>query len=311
MDTFLDCARRVLLRVPGAPLLLAEDWVVNAYRAFCAAHPWSFQRKDAALRFRVARSVACTVTQYSSTVTSAGLFLPADAGRQFRVTNTPIYTIQTVVDINTVTLDRNYEDSSGAVAGTILDAYPALPLDFGHFLSITNPYEQRVIQWGVSSEYLDEIDPYRVYAGSYLRLLAARKVSQVTATQYQYLYEGWPIIITARSYPYLYKTTPGTISEATTFTGILGQYASSVLVTGALLECSKWPGTTEHPNPYRSDPRLSQELQLDWDRQVQALWLQDDAAFPMQLIQTRQNPQQYSPSTEGLRQTDATITDYL
>ena len=290
--------------------MLVQDWVRDAYREFCSTHVWSFQRKDAALRFQLARSVAATVTQYSPTVTSAGLFLAADAGRQLRVTNTPIYTIQTFDNINQVTLDRDYEDASGAAAVTILDKYPALPVDFGHFLSITNPYEQRVIQWGLSSEYLDEIDPYRVYSGSFLRLLVARKISTVAATSAQYLYEGWPTIITARSYPYLYKTIPDAVNESTVFAGTLGQYASSVLKTGALLQCSKWPGTAERPNPYR-DATLVRELRGEWDKKVQELWLQDDAAFPTQVIQTSPNPRQYSPSTEGLRQTDASTGDYL
>ena len=313
-DSFLDVVRRVQLHVPDAPLLLIEDWVRDAYRDFSASHVWSFQRKDAALRFRGSRTISATFTQYSPTVTSAGLFVPTDAGRQIRVTSTPVYTIAAYIDPNTVTLERDYEDTGLTTVSTVLDLYPAMPLDFGHFLNVTNPYELRTIPWWISTDYLDKIDPTRILTGSLLRVLAARKISTVASTLGQYLYEAWPSITTARSYPYLYKMNPGTITESTIFNGTLGQYATSVLKAGALLACTRWPGTSDKPNAYRRDARLRLEVQAEWDHLVQSLWLQDDAAFPMQVEQANfrnQPPYALSFPTELLRETDATVSDYL
>src|SRR5204862_5635628 len=92
-DSFGDVWRIVHLHLPDADPLLVQDWVRQAYREFCGTNAWSFLRKESALRFLDARALTATPTQYSTTVTSAALFLPADEGRQIRASGRPIYTI--------------------------------------------------------------------------------------------------------------------------------------------------------------------------------------------------------------------------
>lgn len=316
-DTFIDTARRVRLHVPDAPFLLIQDWVRDAYRDFCNARQWSFLRKEAALRFNASRAVTVGVTQYSSTVTSAALFVAADAGRQFRIgtQGAPVYSIATFTNASTIVLDRNYEDDTqAAAAATILDVFPALPADFDSFIWVLNPYERRVIAHWVSQDWLNKVDPLRILTGSLLRVLSARKISSVASTSGRVLYEAWPYITSARSYPFLYKTTPGTVNESTNWVGLLADHGSTVLKHGALVHCSEWPGTAARPNPYHKSAALMVKLQDRFDKEVQRLWLIDDAMFPLQVEQASFRnlpPTGIGTPTELLRETDASVADYL
>ena len=66
------------------------------------------------------RSFSAAVTNGSAVVTSSGLFLPSDFGRELRVGSGPIYTISSFSDINQVVLDRPYTEASGSPTVTVL-----------------------------------------------------------------------------------------------------------------------------------------------------------------------------------------------
>src|SRR6266851_9635358 len=98
-DDFGTCWRAVRLYVPLAPTFLVREWVNDAWKKLARARHWAFLKGDLRLTIAASRAVSpVTVTNASATVTSAGLFLAADAGRQFRVGTIPTYTIQAVPD---------------------------------------------------------------------------------------------------------------------------------------------------------------------------------------------------------------------
>src|SRR5262245_2954594 len=96
-ETFTETWRAVRLHVPTAPHFLVQAWVQESWKKLARSRNWSFLRGELVLTINAARVLTVGVTQGSTTVTSAGLFLTTDAGRQFRVGTYPVFTIQTVV----------------------------------------------------------------------------------------------------------------------------------------------------------------------------------------------------------------------
>jgi len=95
-----------------------------------------------------------------ASVTSAGLFVAADAGRQFRVGSSPYYTIQTFTNANTIVLDRVYGETTSAVAvAEIFDGYATMPTDFASFRLIPDPYNQRRLAFWITEDQLNLLDP--------------------------------------------------------------------------------------------------------------------------------------------------------
>lgn len=312
--TFGDVWRQVRLRVPDAPPLLVRDWVMNAYRQFWDRRLWSQSIYQGQLTWADAVSnLACTVTYGSATVTSVGLFTSDMAGRQFRVGTYPIYTILTVPDANTLTLNEPYYGSpTGAITtGQVLDAYGTLPTDFGAFQVVVDPTNQRLIPWWATQQELVLIDPTRSSASSTPRLLVAAQESIYPTTLGQVQYEFWPKPTAAGVFPYYASRRPVPLSDTDTFRGILGT-RSDVLITGALAECATWPGTRDRPNPYFSLTN-AKWLSDSFTSLCNQLDLRDDDVYT-QTFDTipfqRWSGWAWAYNTHLLQQTDATIGDY-
>jgi len=172
-ETFGDCWRRVRLHVPAAPTFLAREWVNAAWKPLGRMRHWAFLQGELRLTIAAERALsAVTVTNGSTTVTSAGLFLAADAGRQFRVTSFPIYTIQTFTDANTIVLDTAYGEDDATAAAAIFDGYAVMPADFESFRLVADPYNQRRLAFWISADQLNIMDPTRQASDSGPRLLS-------------------------------------------------------------------------------------------------------------------------------------------
>ena len=308
--TFEQAWRRVLLYVPALPTFLARDFVQQAYGRASEMRPWAWLRKDLLLTTLASRTIAITVTNGSLAITSAALFVASDAGRQLKVGALPIYTIDTVTDASNAVLLETYAGASGAVDVTIFDAYLTMPADFGRFLTIVDPSNRRQIPFWLSDEYLNAIDPHRTHSGDPARALVSKGLSRRAATLGQVQYEWWPQPSAARTYPARYFTRPQTLADADTFKGVLAE-RGDVLITGALAEAARWPGTTERPNAYfnlQNHRMLVEQFRAD----LLSLELRDDDVFPMDLPQMPWH--EYGAwaayDTDLLRSTDATLAAY-
>jgi hypothetical protein len=310
-QTFSDAWRTVRLYAPSAPTFLVREWVNVAWKQLAAARRWGFQRGELALTINAARAItACTVTRGNATVTSAGLFLAADAGRQFRVATFPVYTIQTVTDVNTIVLDRTYGEDTATGAATIFDGFATMPADFGSFRVIADPYNQRRLAFWITEDQLNLLDPTRAAGDTGPRLLAARAPSTYTPTLGRVQYEYWPRPSAARSYPALYNKQAARLTDATTFTGVLADGAE-VLIAGALAQAAGWPGTGDKPNPY-FNLQIAREKKAEFAGGIQQLSLRDDEQYADDLATVhweRWALADLAYNDMALRATDASIAD--
>lgn len=310
-QTFGDVWRTVRLYVPSAPTFLVREWVNAAWKALGRQRSWAFLQDELRLTIAASRALsAVTVTTGSTTVTSAGLFLAADAGRQLSVKTLPVYTIQAFTDANTVTIDPAYGEDSGVVAATVLDAYAVMPADFGSFRIIADPYNQRRLAFWITQDQLNILDPTRQASDSGPRCLSAAPPSRYPGTLGQARYEYWPRPTAARSYPALYNKQAVAMDDTTVFTGVLAE-AADVLIAGVLAAAALWPGLRDHPNPY-FNTALARLKQTEFLEGIQRLSLRDDELAPDDLATVhweRWPLADLAYNDQALRATDATVSD--
>lgn len=312
-QTFRDLWGLIQLYVPSAPVSLVQSWVQTSYDDLVGKRHWSFLRTSAQLSTVASRSVSVTFTAGSKTITSAAGFVVAtDPGLQVRVgTGTPVYTIDTVTNVNTATLTQNYAGASGAATATISSIFLAMPADFRSVHSITDMSIMRPIAWWISRERLDLFDPGRISSSTRFRVLASANPSAVTSLLGQVTYEAWPYPTAAGLYQLEYFKRTDALSDDTAFTGPLATWTSA-LQKGALSEAAAWPGTPQQKNPY-FNLQLSMKLDAEFQAAVKALDLLDDDIYLMDLQQTdlsRFGLAALSADTTLMRQSDATLQDY-
>lgn len=311
MVTFGDVWRRVRLSVPGAPFGLCRQWTQQAYTTLAERRPWNWSRVHAQLTVPTARSVVATFAVGSQTVTAAGLFLATDVGVQIRVGTIPVYTIQTFVDVNTVTIDMPWTGVAGAQTAQILQMYQTMPADFGAFLLVIDPYNQRLIPWWYTQEDLARLDPIRSSSDATPRVLVSRQLSTVPATLGQVQYEWWPSPLQAKAFPYYYRQRPPTLADDDPLLGVIQQH-SDILETGALMRAARWPGTSAQKNPY-FNLGTYKALADEFDREMAKLELRDDDTNQdswTTLPYHRWATWDLTFDTRYLRSTDASVGDY-
>lgn len=312
-QTFGDAWRRVRLHAPAVPTFLAREWVNVAYKRLAKARHWTFLRGETRLTISAARAItACTVTTGSVTVTSAGLFVAGDAGRQFRVGSLPIYTIQTFTDVNTIQLDSAYGETTSAVAvASVFDGYATLPADFESFRLIADPYNQRRLAYWIQEDQINIMDPGWQVGDTSVRCLVARGggstyTPTLGAVQYQY----WPRPTAARSYPAIYNKQAQLLTDTSILRGVLADDVE-VIVDGALAEAALWPGTNDLPNKY-FNAELARAKKAAFLDGVQHLSLRDDDQAPDDLATVHWEHWPLADlafNDHNLRSSDATVGD--
>lgn len=309
--TFGDTWRKVRLHVPDAPFGLAREWTQHAYETLCERRPWNWLRVHAQMSVPAARNVTATFAANSLVVTSAAAFLATDVGLQIRAGNIPIYTIQTFVSASQVTIDMPWTGTVGAQTAQIIGIYQTMPEDFGAFLLVTDPYNQRLISWWHTQEELGRLDPTRTSSDGTPRVLIARQLSTVPSTLGQVQYEWWPAPLQAKAFPYYYRKRPQLMADSDQLLGVL-QHRATALQKGALAECASWPGTVAQKNPYYN--LSAHKLLLDeFETECARLELRDDdqqldswQALPYH----RWGTWDLAFDTSFLRSHDADIGDY-
>lgn len=287
-----------------------KEWTQHAYEDLVKRRPWGFTRVHAQLTLPAARNVTATFTVDSTAVTSAALFLATDVGRQIRVGNVPIYTIQTFVNASSVTIDMPWTGAAGAQTAQILGVYQTLPADFGAFELIVDTTMQRIIPWWFTQEDLARVDPMRFSSGDLQRALVSRQLSTVPSTVGQVQYEWWPAPTSAKSFPYYYRKQAQILADTDT---LLGVVTSRVLEVGALARCAAWPGTADRKNPYFNLP-LHLKLLDEFDHQCATLELRDDDQAQQSWIALPYHRWTVADlgfgDTHTLRSTDASVGAY-
>lgn len=309
--TFGDIWRKVRLHAPEAPFGLVREWTLAAYKELCERRPWVFLQQEIHLQTLASRTLSVTVTAGSTTITSAAGFVASDAGRQVRVGTTPTYTINTVTDASTAVLDLAYSGSSGAATATILSAYVTMPADFGAFLLVADPYNQKILPWWHTQEELTRLDPSRTSSDANPRCLVAQTLSTAPATLGQMRYEWWPAPTAAKAFPAYYRQSPQALADTDVLLGVLGD-RGEILETGALMFCARWPGTSARKNPYFSMATY-RELKDDFEKDCAHLELRDDDQSLQSwtvLPYHRWTTWDLAGGTDTLRSSDATVFDY-
>lgn len=313
-QTFEEGWRRARLRFPGVPALLVRDWVQDAYTELCEYRQggWGFLRSQGFLSTRASRTVAITVVQGSTTVTSAAGFLATDVGQQLKVGNFPVYTITVFTDTSTVTIDQAYAgDGVTAGAATIFTGYLTCPADFGRFLYIIDTYNQRPVSFWLSEDTIAATDPSRQVSLTGVPTFVPFDTSPVPSTLGQVRYEIYGGSSDARQYPFLYYKKAQRFADTDPLPGVVSNRAD-LLTLGAELHAARWPGTAEQKNPYYN-LGLAGLLQREWDKKVQDLSLTDDNQFPEDhmLVHWMRRMGGLAEPTTLLRSTDADLSAYI
>lgn len=316
LQTFGDAWRRVRLHTPDTPFGLAKEWTQHAYEDLVRRRPWNFTRVHAMLPVQASRTVSVTFTANRVTaVAAAATFSQTDIGLQVRLSTLtiPIYTIAGVSpDGATLTLDMPYADPLTAGVPQlvlVLNLYQTMPPDFGAFLLVIDPYNQRLIPWWYTQEELARLDPIRFSTDTNPRVLVSRQLSTVPATLGQVQYEWWPGPLTARQYPYYYRQQAQVLNDTDPLLGVINP---RVLEVGALAYCATWPGTVERKNPY-FNPVLHKTLKDEFEQECARLELRDDDQAQESwttLPYHRWATWDLTFDTRYLRSTDASIGDY-
>ena len=265
-DSFGAVWRKVRLYCPLAPPLLVQDWVKNATRMFSDESNWSFLRSEDEFLISPFKSGTVTFTQGSAVVPSTGApggitFAATDVGRQLRTSGVgpPISIVSvSLAGATSATLERPWRGASGAATVTVADLYATCPEDFGHFISVLDPVNQRRVRIFATEQELNQADPGRSNTGDPWALVSYR-LSQLASTLGRAQYEWWPYweASGSRRYPFYYFRRPQDLADDDLFQGPLRD-RGDVILCGALAQAAEWPGTAEAPSRYFNLP-LSRE----------------------------------------------------
>jgi len=281
LDTFNSIVGRVQLHCPAAGLVLARDWVNNAFRRIAERRRWSWLIKQNQFVFPAAYTTGTvTVTNASATVTGSGTAWDSTMiGLQFRLgVATPIYTISDVPDATTLTLEQVWGPATAsAQTYKIYKAYLTPQTDFQSFISVWDFTQNWQLWLNVDQMLLNTADAQRSNVGN--AYVVAWRQWNTTAVGVlganQPMYEFWPHVQQAAVYPYLYEARCGELVDGDT----LPRYIrGDVLMEMALSQAARWPGTDTEKNPYY-DINLSRSLESRTEKMIEQMEVNDDNTF--------------------------------
>ena len=276
LDTYSILVGKVLLRCPAAGQLLARDWINNAFRRVCERTDWSWLHKRGQFLAPTAYSTGTvSVTHNSTAVEGTGTaFVAAMVGRQFRIAGSPIYTIATVTDADSIVLDDEYGGDTDATATyQIFKAYYATPTDFHSFDEVWDAANAQILSTTATQAELDRSDPDRSNQGDPSCLAFLDYYVPTGETVAVPRYELWPHPISQAVYPYRYEMRATDLEDSG---ATLPRYLrGDILVEGALEMAALWPGpSSDKPNPYFNRD-LAKHHRAEFTRQLLELEVQD------------------------------------
>lgn len=288
-NTFLEMTRALRLHVPQLDEFLAQQFVRDRYRIILERRDWSGLRAEGEFLLDAAKTTGTVaVTNNSLSVIGTGTaFASTDVGRQFKAgAGSPVYTIATYVSPTSVTLDRVWGGTTQATATFfIFDGYLTAPADFKRFIVVVDPKTGYRLRHWVSQDELLRVDPQRNFFGTPYALID-RRFNASGRVQY----EAWPYSASQRSLPHFYVKQGEDLVDDDDVP--IWPIRSDVIVTGALADVCRWPGTKDNPNLtfgkmdiYESYRKEFEDKLVDLERQdenIYATWLtgQDWASWP-------------------------------
>lgn len=169
LDRYGDIWNRALLRCPAASSFLVRDWTRNAFRQIAERRRWSWLvRFGQFIAPKLYNQGRVHVTTGSPMVHGHETRWDASmAGRQFRVgTTAPIYTIVTVEDHETLTLDAVWGSHSREhINYEIYQCFFTPPMDFHSLVTIWDPAMNWQLWRHITQEELNTWDAQRASRG--------------------------------------------------------------------------------------------------------------------------------------------------
>jgi len=253
MPTLGEVIAEVQLTAAAVPALLIRAWAKDVFAQLCAGSRWGWQLQIGTVRVPTSRSITGTLTNGSAALTSAGLFLSADAGRQIWLSvGEPVLTIQTVTDASNAVLSAPYDGTSGAYSLQVYTAFYQPGADFQQFIGLTDLGNQRPLPFWLTLEQTRLWDPSGVLSGQSRALIAETLATPFGTTERPRIrYTWWPRNTAGGTYQVRYLAGPqtSTLTEETEIPGVLSDHLY-VLKDGILARCAAYPGTATLKNPY-------------------------------------------------------------
>lgn len=299
-NSMIEMSRSLRLYVPDLPITLAEQFIRDRYRRILERRDWSGTRRESQFILNASKhDGSVTVVRGSTTVTGSGTtFASTDVGRQFKAgQGSPVYTI-TAVDVGLQTLTLNMPCGVSSASGQsyyILDAYVQPPTDFQKFVVVTNPQMGWRLRHWVTSGELGRMDPQRTFFGQPY-ILADRMFDVATEAvnwDRRPQYEAWPYAATDQTLYYIYTAkAPDLINADDT---PIYPVRSDAIVSGALADVVRWPGTTQHPNPYYQRPEYWRAYEGEFEDKMIEIERRDEELYLTMLEMWPWNSNDYAP----------------
>lgn len=261
-NSFLEMVRSLRLYVPTLPIPLAEQFIRDRYRRILERRDWTGLRREGEFLLNDQKTAGTVLITRNSVdvVGTSTAFASTDVGRQFKAgAGSPIYTIATQTSATAITLDRVYGGATTAASTYhIFDGYVTAPTDFLRFFYIVDPLQAWRLRHWVTQEEITAWDMQRNYFGQPY-VMADRMFTTSGVPQF----ECWPYNTTDRTLYYLYvrRGTDLTLDADVPIYPI----RSDAIVSGALADAVRWPGTPEQENPYFKRPDLWKTYELEYE----------------------------------------------
>lgn len=292
-------SRSLRLYVPQLPVTLAEQFIRDRYRRILERKNWSALRAESEFLLDDLKDDGTVSVTRSSTsvVGTSTAFTATDVGRQFKTGSSSVYTITGVnTGTQTLTLDRAYGDPTDADATyKVFDGYVVAPTDFLEFIDIVDRNPGWKLRYNVSMAELNAADPQRVNFGQPY-LLADYQFDTDTGLP---RYEVWPYTSSARTLYFTYYKRAGDLVEDDDTP--IWPIRSDAIVSGALADVARWPGTADQPNLYFSRPEMWKAYEAEYEDKMIELERRDEDIYTTWLQQYPYADFQYAPSAAWIQ----------
>lgn len=172
-DNFISLYNRLLNRAPNVGVVLAQQFVNDAWRTLQARNEWSFRRRSITIAPPALYSTGAVWTNVfngnPTLISGVGTnWDPTMVGRQIRIGGLPYpyYTILAVLDPQNLLIDQAWAGADVAnSAYQILGVYYPMPADFGYIYAIVDIRNARRLWPYATQEELALWDPQRATVG--------------------------------------------------------------------------------------------------------------------------------------------------
>lgn len=280
----LEMSRSLRLYVPQLPITLAEQFIRDRYRRILDRRNWSATRRESQFLLKpLKQDGTVAFLRGDSVIVGTGTaFLLTDIGRQFKAgSGSPMYTI-TAVDVALQTLTLNMPIGvADATAATywIIDAFVSPPADFLEFIVVADPLQGWRLRTNITAGELMAMDPQRTFTGQPY-LIADRLydvATQADPNDYRPQYEAWPYTTSYRTLYYQYISKVADLVNLTDKP--IYPIRSDVIVSGALADVVRWPGTFDQPNPYFTRPEYWKAYEMEYEDKMIEIERRDEDLF--------------------------------